>query len=213
LADFEFEELFFAEIKNKMKKLHRNSQKRIYRPGAVYYVVGKTQVNFPYFKEPIFCEIFIENLKICKNLKRFKLYAFSLVYEHFNLLLQPGDKFNYSKILQALKKNVSQDINKILGMYSEGANSNSRLHKVNIINYKQNFIAKYGEKQNIFPPFKWQKSFYDHIIRFHDNHLKKQKDWDYHYDYTVNNHLKHGLPENWQYTSLNYSELIDYLDS
>lgn len=192
--------------------MHRNSQKRIYQPGAFYFIVCKTKDNFEYFKEPIFCEIFIENLKVCKGLKEFKLYAFSLIYDHFNLLIQPGNKFNYSKILQALKKNVSQDINKILGVYPEGANSNSRLHKVDITIFKQNFINKYGINQNIFPPFQWQKSFYDHIIRFHDNHLKKQKDWDYHYNYTVYNHLKHGLPENWQYTSLNYPDLIDYLE-
>jgi len=195
-----------------MKKLHRNSQKRIYAQGAVYYIVCKTQDNFQYFREPIFGEIFIENLRICKELKQFKLFAFSLIYDHFNLLIQPGDKFNYSKIVQAFKKNVSQDINKILGIYPEGANSNSRLQGVDIFNFKQNFINKFGIKQNIYPPFQWQKSFYDHIIRFHDNHLKKQKDWDYHYDYTVYNHLKHGLPENWQYTSLNYPELIDYLE-
>jgi REP element-mobilizing transposase RayT len=193
-------------------KIHRDSQKRIYQPGAAYYVVGKTQDNFPYFKETIFCEVFLENLKISKKLKDFKLYGFSLIYDHFNLLIKPGDKFNYSKILQALKKNVSQDINKILGMYPEGANSNSRLRGVDITIYKQNFIAKYGDNKNIFPQFKWQKSFHDHIIRFHYNHLKKQKDWDNHYDYTVYNHLKHGLPENWQYTSLSYPELIDYLE-
>ncbi|MCX6746232.1 MAG: hypothetical protein NTX00_04440, partial [Candidatus Parcubacteria bacterium] len=76
---------------------------------------------------------------------------------------------------------------------------------------KNRFFDKFGDK-NPYPKFRWQLSFYDHYIRFHDDHLRRQKDWDYHYDYTIYNHLKHGLPENWQYTSLNYPELIDYLD-
>lgn len=75
--------------------------------------------------EKILCEVFIEELKICKAMKGFKLYAFSVIYDHFNLLFQPNDKTNYSRILQALKKNISQDINKILGIYPAGANSNS----------------------------------------------------------------------------------------
>ena len=77
--------------------------------------------------------------------------------------------------------------------------------------YKQRFIEKFGNN-NPYPKFKWQSSFYDHYIRFHNNHLKKEKDWNYHYNYTVYNHLKHGLPDNWKYTSLNYPELIDYFE-
>ena len=83
--------------------------------------------------------------------------------------------------------------------------------KINIKYYKNKFNHKFAKKIP-FPKFKWQKSFYDHMIRFHENHLKKEKDWDYHYDYTINNHLKHGLPEDWQYTSKNYPEIMDYIE-
>jgi len=216
-------------------KLHKNSIKRIYFPGAIYYIVIKTKNNFPYFKETIFCDLFIENLKICKQLKGFKLYAFSIIYDHVNFIIEPNNQFNISKAIKSLKENVSRNINIIMG-YTINQNSplfvgettSFRLRrmrlklfnlfkgnfedfnegKINIEHYKEEFIKKF-ENNNPYPKFKWQLSFYDHYIRFHDNHLRRQKDWDYHYDYTVHNHLKHGLPENWQYTSLNYPELID----
>ena len=216
-------------------KLHKNSIKRIYFPGAIYYIVIKTKNNYPYFKEPFFCDLFIENLKICKQLKGFKLYVFSIIYDHVNLIIEPNNQFNISKVIKSLKENVSRNINITMG-YTINQNSplfvgettsfrlrrmrmrllnlfkgnfnNLIERKIDIDHYKDQFINKFGNK-NPYPKFKWQLSFYDHYIRFHENHLKKQRDWDYHYDYTVYNHLKHGLPENWQYTSLNYPELID----
>jgi len=33
--------------------------------------------------------------------------------------------------------------------------------------------------------------------------IRDEKDFVNHYHYTVYNHLKHILPENWKYTSLN----------
>ena len=49
---------------------HRNAQKRIYFKDAVYFIACKTKDNFPYFKERIFCEVFLENLRICESLKQ-----------------------------------------------------------------------------------------------------------------------------------------------
>jgi hypothetical protein len=46
---------------------HKNSPKRIIFPGAVYYIVIKTQDNYPYFKEEIFCDSFIDDLKSARN--------------------------------------------------------------------------------------------------------------------------------------------------
>jgi len=213
--------------------LHKNSPKRIYFPGAVYYIVIKTGHNYPYFKEPIFCDSFIEDLKICKGLKGFKLYAFSVIYDHINLIIEPNEKFNISRTIQSLRRNVSRNANIIMGYkpgfftHLVGETSLSRLrgwklfknigsdkkYPLKDINeLRKKFFDKLGDN-NPYPKFRWQLSFYDHYIRFHDDHLRRQKDWDYHYDYTVYNHLKHGLPENWQYTSLNYPELIDNLDS
>ena len=56
---------------NFFMRLHRNSQKRFYQENSIYFIVTKTFENFPYFKENIFCDLLIEDLKICKQfLKR-----------------------------------------------------------------------------------------------------------------------------------------------
>ncbi|MCX6740461.1 MAG: transposase [Candidatus Parcubacteria bacterium] len=224
--------------------LHKNSFKRIYFPGAVYYIVIKTHNNYPYFKEAIFCDSFIEDLNICKKLKAFKLYGFSIIYDHVNLLIAPGQIFNISQILKSLKRNVSRNINITSGFTgSFGASSADvtlvgdltksfsasqvgvpfvgdtslcrlrmgdegeyPLKRINEL--RARFVTVYNGT-NPYPKFRWQKSFFDHFIRFHENHLVSEKDFENRYNYTVYNHLKHGLPENWPYTSLNYQELID----
>ena len=67
--------------------------------------------------------------------------------------------------------------------------------------YRQKYITKFGN-DNHHLKFKWQKSFYDHIIR-------DQKDYVTHWNYTMYNFKKHELPDDWKYTGLNYPELID----
>lgn len=173
----------------------------------------KTYDNFPYFKEKIFCDIFVENLKLCKELKQFELYAFNILYEHIHLLLKPMGKYNYSQIMQFIKRHATRDINYVI---NEGAIRESRLrggeyekfdeiiknHDMLLKQYRKIFIGKYGKNQYSTPQFKWQKSFHDHIIR-NDDDLEK------HFNYIINNHLKHGLPEDWNYTSVNFTGIIN----
>ena len=63
----------------------------------------------------------------------------------------------------------------------EGAIGQSRLRGdarlneflMKIRNYREKFVARHGDRSP-FPPFKWQKSYHDHIIRDMDdlrNHL------------------------------------------
>ena len=190
---------------------HRNSQKRYYEPNAIYFTVTKTFKNFSYFREPIFCELFIEELRLCKKLKKFKLLGFSLIYDHLNLLIQPSEEFNISKVMQSIKKEFSRDANDILeGDIPEcrlrGCQRSKRFKKdfvvPDLLNYRKQFLSKYGQDQHKIPKFKWQKSFHDHVVR-------DQRDLENHYIYTVHNHQKHNLPENWKYTSLNYEDLVD----
>src|SRR3989344_3237598 len=220
-------------------KIHKNSFKRFYGQDYIYYIVVKTKNNYLYFKEPIFCELLLEELKLCKQLKNFKLCSFSLIYDHLNLLIQPGDDYNISKIMKPLKENSSRDINKIMASLkgaetppnsagaipranSVGATSTSRLQSLRtqdltplsrqdndtttcrrqirekIEIFKSQFNEKY--RQNPFPKFRWQKSFYDHVVG-------GDLDFDNHFDYTAENFIKHGLPEDWPYTSYNYPEM------
>jgi REP element-mobilizing transposase RayT len=226
-------------------KLHKNSPKRIIFPGAVYYIVIKTQANYPYFKETIFCDLFMENLKICKKLKGFKLYGFSVIYDHINLLIKPSEKYNISQVMKSLKRNISRNINIVMGLTNDYAikpvghpvgdtilcrlrgsdlrkkekilglfkGQDDYLWKLDLDLYKKRFTDKFGVNKYPYPKFQWQKSFYDYHIRFHDNIARQEKDWDYHYNYTVYNHIKHGLPADWKYTSLNFPELVDSIDN
>ena len=206
--------------------LHRNSQKRDYTSNNIYFIVTKTFKNFPYFKEPIFCELLIEELKLCKKLKEFKLYGFCIIYDHLNLMIHPNDEFNISKVMQSVKKEISRDINCIINSSESNLNTASpegdipecrlqgrqysrRYNKnfiiPNLLNFYNQFTKKYGKNQIEIPKFKWQKSYHDHIIR-------NTKDFENHCHYTVYNFQKHNLPENWKYTSLNYDEVIDEIE-
>jgi len=184
-------------------KLHRNSQKRIYFEDAVYFVTSKTHNNYPYFRERIFCDLFVENLRLCKRLKGFLLYGWVLVYDHFHLQIHPNDKFNISNIIQFLKRNIAHNINYVIG-YTEGANNYSRLQFRGILDkYRKQFIEKYPNGYP-FPKFKWQKSYYDHYIR-NDNEFNNFL------DYIEFNVDKHHLPPDWPYVYTNsaFDDLID----
>ena len=74
--------------------MRRGKFKRIKVQDAVYFVVFKTKNNFPYFKEEIFCKSIINDLRICKQICGFKLYAFSIIYDHINLFIEPNSKNN-----------------------------------------------------------------------------------------------------------------------
>jgi REP element-mobilizing transposase RayT len=164
--------------------LHRNTPQRYYVPGGIYFITTKTSCNYKYFREPVLCELLMENLIICKELKQFRLYAFCLTYDHLHLLLQPCDKYDISKVMHNLKMNLSRNINKVID-YKDPVGEDTYPHL----------------RGNNYPKFKWQRGFYDHVIR-------DEKDFENHYRYTVYNFKKHGLLDNWEYTSLNFPELI-----
>lgn len=98
--------------------MHRNSQKRIYRKNAVYFVTTNTDARFPYFKQSALCDLFIEELSLCKKMKGFDLYAFCILYDHVHLLLKPNNKFDISKIMFSLKKQFSHEANRMMGICS-----------------------------------------------------------------------------------------------
>ncbi len=185
---------------------HRNSQKRDYGENSIYFITANCFQKFCYFKESIFCEIFIQDLKIAKALKKFKLYAFCLNYNHCHLIIHPSNKYNISKIMQNIKRTVSLHINQTMsGNLSESDNIYCRFQRDFLMQMRDQFIEKYSRNQTKIPKFKWQKSYYDHIIR-------NNKDFEYHNNYTIYNFQKHNLPSDWKYTSLNYEYLIDGID-
>ena len=167
--------------------------------------------------------MFFENLRLCKKLKGFYLYAWVLIYNHIHLLIRPGDDFDYSDVMQFLKRHVSRDVNYIIGYNkfdhskTEGGIRESRLRGGNYEKFEQPIIEhnqkiqllkfrfkyKYLNK-NPFPCFKWHESFRDHYIR-------NENDFNEHWNYIKNNPFKHGLPDDWGYVFINdkYMDLID----
>jgi REP element-mobilizing transposase RayT len=185
-----------------MKK-HRDSQKRIIFEDAIYFVTAKTYHNYPYFRERIFCDLFVENLKLCRKMKGFLLYGWVLNYDHFHLLIQPSDEWDISKVMQFLKRNVSHNMNYVVG-YTEGANNYSRLQYHGLLNnFRYQFKQKFPDGHD-FPKFEWQKSYYDHYIR-------NDTEFDNFLDYIEYNPEKHGMPKDWAYSFINpaYEDMID----
>jgi REP element-mobilizing transposase RayT len=203
------------------KKLHRNSQQRFYNPDYFYFITTVTCKRFPFFKEELFCELFLDNLKICREIKKFRLLAFTILPDHVHLLVKPASDFNISQIMQFLKRHYSRDVNFVLNCNNEDEIRESRLHGGNYENYtdvidlhdkrligfKNKFIQKYGQPQFDIPSFSWQQSFHDHVIR-------SEKDFYKHLNYIADNCINHGICENenkypWSFLNEEFKDLLD----
>lgn len=161
-----------------------------------------TENQYLYFREKILCELWVRELRLCKELKKFELFAFCLNYDHFHMLLRPCEEFDVSKVMKFFKENFSRDANKVISDTADTAPCRLQISsKIEV--FQQRFSQKYGHS-HLFPCFRWQRSFYDHVIR-------DERDFEEHYKYTVYNFDKHELPEDWKYTSLHFPDLIDEL--
>jgi len=204
-----------------LTKPYRNSQKRFYGRDKIYFITTVTYKRFPFFKEDLFCELFAENLRLCKKIKDFKLYAFTIILDHIHLLIKPGKNFNISQIMQFLKRHFSRDINFILNSNNEGEIRESRLqggdyenfseiiksHDQKLKQIKNQFISKYDNLQFDIPEFRWQQSFRDHVIR-------NEKDFLEHLNYIIFNCIKHGIYNDemtYKWSGIN-PEFADFVD-
>ena len=179
-------------------KLHRNSQKRFYAEDFIYFITTNVADRSPYFKKEIFCDLFIDCLKFCKELKKFELYGLVIIPNHIHLLLRPSDEYNISKVMKSLKENFSRNVNIVLGFTNEGATTSSRLQSIKTL----------LQNKQTFPKFQWQKSYHDHVIR-------GEEDFNEHLQYIWRNPEKHNIINNWEeykYSSYkNFEELIDQI--
>ncbi len=95
--------------------IYNNSQKRVYGD-YVYFITCDVQDKIAFFEEVIFCELWVEELKLAKEIKQFNLYEFCLNYDHFHILIKPDNKIaNYSHIMHFFKRHTSRNVNIILG--------------------------------------------------------------------------------------------------
>ncbi len=179
--------------------MHQNSQKRKHFENTIYFITTVTKDRYPYFENKTLCDLFIEELRLCKELKGFELYAFAILEDHVHLLLKPGNEFNISNVMHFIKRHFTRDANILIGinpLQQEGEDRDLRLLKI------RKFMSKSKNAKLLLPQFRWQHSFHDHYIRNH-------KDFLSHYNYTINNHTKHDLPDDYKYTSLNYPGICD----
>lgn len=193
-----------------MKRYRR--PKRIIFSGATYFVTCKTFNNFPFFKERIFCDLFVENLRLCKALKHFCLLGWVLLYDHFHLMVHPNNEFDISNVIHCLKRNFSHNANIVNGNIiplvgrdnSVGRDNYPDLRFCGMIDkFRQSFLQKYPNK-NQYPKFMWQG-------RFHDHYIRNDNDLDRHMEYMTYNLEKHHMPIDWPYvfTNSQYEDLMD----
>ena len=190
-------------------KQYKNSPKRYYFKNKIYSVTTCTWNKDPFFEEDIFCELFIQELNICKEIKKFKLYGYKINPDHVHMIIKPGDKANISEIMRSIKTNFSRDANRvILPKIGDDPNIGEvpNIGKVprprlylgipDSCQFLEKFHCKYHKKypnKNFYPKFKWQRSFWCHIINSEKELINQIK-------YLEKQWIKHGLNENkWLY--------------
>jgi len=180
---------------------HRNSQKRIYLSETTYFITTVTENRYPWFENEILCNLFVDQLLLCRNFKGFDLFGFAVMWDHVHLMIRPAmGEYNYSEIMKSLKKQFTHNVNRVMG-FNDLNNQNKTSYKNGISQhqfeiwdekmnlYRQQFITQYGFDQNI-PKFKWQKSFHDHYIR-------DERDFWAHVNYIKYQWSKHDGDERW----------------
>ncbi|MFC1596190.1 transposase [Candidatus Margulisiibacteriota bacterium] len=186
-----------------MKK-HKDSQCRYYKKNGYYFITVCTYAKYAYFDNDVLCELFVEEMNICKRLKSFDILGYKINPDHVHLMLSTPGECNYSEIMRSLKTNFARNANRIMGynritMEPEREScmkARSRdlafidEHMDNVYTMHRTFIENHGNYHQI-PKFKWQKSFHDHVIRVMNPH-----DYQNHIKYIRNQWLKHNLPEN-----------------
>lgn len=170
---------------------HRNSQKRIYVPGGIYFITTNTYDRRPYFKDDILCELFMETLEFTNLIKEFNLHGLAINLEHIHLLIEPTGKYNYSEIIGTLKRNFARDCNLLLSGKGFRRDGNpyfiTHLEKLSTLQARYFVNHNHNHNHNHAVPFQWQTSFRDHIIR-------DQQDYINHLNYIMKQPFKHHLP-------------------
>lgn len=170
-----------------------------------------TYRRYPYFRNDVLCELFIDEMRVCKKINGFKLFDFVIMNDHVHLLLKPDERSNISKVIHSLKRAFSRDVNGlIVGEVHEprllGEQYSFRFGKTfEVPNFSQFKIPE----SRLRGKFKWQKSFHDHIIR-------DEEDFFNHRMYIFTNPQRHGLKKDWRtyaYSSANsrFRGIIDEL--
>lgn len=140
--------------------------KRIHIKNAPYFLTTNTFNRFPFFTEDVFCNILIDVIANCQQLKSYELIGFKINPDHTHLILQPTGKFNISQIMHSIKRISSDQINQIICYGNDYELYKKFKWTPRLKTYNQSFIRKYNYlNHHEFPKFKWQESFDDQLIR------------------------------------------------
>lgn len=164
--------------------MYRNSQKRIYIKGGIYFITTNTKERYPFFDNGLFCEVLNHQIEFCKRKYEIDLYAYKINPDHIHLLFSVGDRFTISDAMFSLKKQTAHSINQILG-YVDIVENQFNLELYRFISSSK---KRMGLERPVFK-FHWQHSFHDHYIR-------DEKDLYFHIEYIRKQHIRHSLLEN-----------------
>ena len=160
--------------------------------GAVYFITTKTKGNYPYFRDPILARLLIEELRVAKQMKKFRLYGYVIMPDHLHALIRPFGQFTISQIMFTVKKQFTHEANRIYGWNGKNPAPNAAGGQTFA---RLRAYVDYNIKTG--PRFAWQSSFHDHIIR-------DERDFENHIYYIHHNPIKAGYvkqAEEWPWSS------------
>lgn len=65
--------------------------KRYYTEFGIYFTTSNVNGRFDFFKEEIFCDLMIKELKLVKEIYKCKIFGFVINYDHCHFLIQHAD--------------------------------------------------------------------------------------------------------------------------
>ena len=78
--------------------------RRLHFQNAAYMLTICTDYRYPFFKEDIFCNIFLDILSDFQEKKSYNVIGYKINPEHIHIILKPFGKYNISQIMQSVKR-------------------------------------------------------------------------------------------------------------
>lgn len=86
--------------------------RRLYIPGATYFIIGVTKNRTPIFNSESRIDLLRITMRNVKEIHPFKMIAYVFLVEHFHLIIQLSEESNISKLLQSIQRNYTVNLKK-----------------------------------------------------------------------------------------------------
>ncbi|MDI6604550.1 MAG: transposase [Thermoanaerobacteraceae bacterium] len=149
--------------------------RRYLEVGASYFVTSVVKDREKIFLSEKACKLLIVTMQFYKYYLDYKIYAFVIMPDHFHAIIQPGEEFNISVIMNKIKGNFGNKYNKIMGregklwqsrFYDEGIRESKELQ--NKIEYIHNNPVRAGIVKT---PGEYEFSSYNYYYDKVNNYL------------------------------------------